>query len=1557
MRYILTILFFFYIQFCSGKNIYISNGGSDSNNGLSTGAAWQTITKLNASWASVVANGDSILFRRGDTFTGQINVGKSVNFGAYLTGNKPIISGFETLTSWTLDGGNIWKTTPSIRLKRFCNILTLNSVPQAVGRYPNGTTFLTFQNATTTQLVSSSLSGQNWTNTEVVIRKIAYIAERAIVANQSGTTLTYGTTPQIDACPVCSGSANKNATDGRGFFFQRFKGSLDQQGEWYYTDTTQTMYLYSTVNPNTLTIKASYLDTLVNMNSLPNISVNNIKFEGANMNVFFNRDADGISIINCDFVNNTRVVNFHAVGLLNITGCTFDNTFNTCIFNYATGKNFFNINNNTFTNTGTLFGMGIFATEANLRVIYNQGSKTYIASAYQNIMGNTLTNTGSSGISYQGSNVIIRRNIITNFNNKLDDGGAIYSYIATATDNGDYRNRLIDSNFISSSVGALNGAGGSQSSCVYNDGFTHDVTIEHNTMYTITGTLKGNGVQTSNPKNVLVRNNTIYDADVCINVNIVNYAATPIFSGITNTRVENNILYQKTNATTKYIDRHINVNLNNPPLTIYQSLKTWFQDNNWISNQTAKSYTFYYAPPPQYLFKFYSLQEWRDTTLHDLSSILPPVALTNTNTTLYPNPSDVPLTVNFLGLRKIDPKGVIYDNFAVIPRWDSRLLIDNGSAPVGNIPPVANAGVNQTITLPTSSTSVTATATDADGTVVGYTWVKLAGSPPGGTITSPNSATTTITGLQQGTYIYQVTATDNLGATGTDQMQILVNPAPNILPTANAGADQTITLPTSTANLSGSGADTDGSIVSYAWVKLASSPSGGAISNANIAAPSLSGLIQGVYQYQLTVTDNDGGIGKDTVRITVNAAANIPPTANAGADQTITLPTSTTTISGLSSTDPDGTIVSYTWVKLAGSPAGGTLATPNSATTNVSALQFGTYTYRLTVTDNNGAQGTDQMQITVNNAPNIPPTANAGTDATITLPVNSTLLNGTGSSDPDGTIVSYSWTHISGPSGSSITSPTASTTMVTGLTQGVHVYVLVVTDNNGSTGQDFVQVTVNPAVPPVNQPPVAVAGADQVITLPTNSVSLNGTGSSDPDGTIVSYLWTKIGGPVSGTFGTPNASTTNYTGLTAGVYSVRLKVVDNNGDSATDVLQITVNPAINVNPTANAGANQTITLPTNSTTLTGSGTDPDGTITGYAWTQISGPNSAGITTPSSQNTGITGMIQGIYVFQLQVTDNSGGTGTDAVQVTVNSAPVNLPPTANAGIDQTTQLPRDSVVVVGSGNDVDGTIAGYAWTKISGPATFTIVTPTASTTKITGLVVGVYKFVLTVTDNLGLTGKDTIQITVIAANVLPTANAGANIIITAPANSTSFTGSGSDPDGSITGYHWVQLTGPNTSTIASPNSANTNISNLIVGDYIFELTVTDNQGGTGTDQIQVTVLAADILPTANAGANLAITLPINSVTLTGSGQDVDGTIVSYQWQLVSGPVGSNFGSFNAATTTFNNLTSISTTVAGVYQVRLTVTDNNGGTGSDIVQITVNPVPIPPSAVLLRGYKIN
>ena len=211
------------------------------------------------------------------------------------------------------------------------------------------------------------------------------------------------------------------------------------------------------------------------------------------------------------------------------------------------------------------------------------------------------------------------------------------------------------------------------------------------------------------------------------------------------------------------------------------------------------------------------------------------------------------------------------------------------------------------------------------------------------------------------------------------------------------------------------------------------------------------------------------------------------------------------------------------------------------------------YDFELKVTDNNGATGKDTIQVTVNAAANIPPVANAGSDITIMLPINSVVLSGTGT-DADGSIVIYKWRNIAGPSQFSIISPAQSQTIVSSLTQGAYTFELTVTDNTGVTATDTVGVLVISAT---NRAPIAEAGNNKIITLPIDSLVLEGKGV-DSDGTIIGYNWRQVSGPGQYRLLSPGSPQTIVDQLVEGTYVFELRVTDNFGATATDTLQVLV---------------------------------------------------------------------------------------------------------------------------------------------------------------------------------------------------------------------------------------------------------------------------------------------------------------------------------------------------------------------------------------------------------------
>ena len=153
----------------------------------------------------------------------------------------------------------------------------------------------------------------------------------------------------------------------------------------------------------------------------------------------------------------------------------------------------------------------------------------------------------------------------------------------------------------------------------------------------------------------------------------------------------------------------------------------------------------------------------------------------------------------------------------------------------------------------------------------------------------------------------------------------------------------------------------------------------------------------------------------------------------------------------------------------------------------------------------------------------------------------------------------------------------------------------------------------------------------------------------------------------------------------------------------------------------------------------------------FAWTQLTGPSTAIFGSASAATTTVSGLVQGVYSFQLQITDALSITVTATVQVTVDAAPVPGPPMASAGSNQTINLPTTTATLNGSASETNGTIVSYAWAELSGPATATINAAGSASTVISGLsVAGTYVFQLLATDNTGNTVTSTVQIVVDAA---------------------------------------------------------------------------------------------------------------------------------------------------------------------------------------------------------------
>ena len=401
-----------------------------------------------------------------------------------------------------------------------------------------------------------------------------------------------------------------------------------------------------------------------------------------------------------------------------------------------------------------------------------------------------------------------------------------------------------------------------------------------------------------------------------------------------------------------------------------------------------------------------------------------------------------------------------------------------------NTAPTADAGADDKSFAARSLATLDGSASgDFDGDDITYSWTQIGGpSVDLNDITAIKPTFTAPTVGPLGAVLtFQLTVADNYGGTAFDTVQVTVTYL-NRIPTAIAGAAQTVNEGTS-VSLSGSGTDPDANLLTYSWSQLSGpdvtpNVDTADASKATFTAPSVTNA-NGVVVMRLTVDDGYGGIATSDVVINVGNVNN-PPTADAGTSQNVK-EGDAVSLNGTGSDADTEEVASlnYTWAQVGGpsvslSGSGKNLsfsapAIPNAKGDPTASVKL---TFKLTVTDINGAPAADEMDVTVVNVPHAP-TAVAGGPASVNENGEVTL-NGLASKDPDYDELTYSWTLMSAPQGSNIQiqgANTATPTFIapfvsTGASATVEVE-LTVNDGYGGISSDTVAVTVlNSNTPP-----------------------------------------------------------------------------------------------------------------------------------------------------------------------------------------------------------------------------------------------------------------------------------------------------------------------------------------------------------------------------------------------------------------------------------------------------------------------------------------------------------
>lgn len=648
-----------------------------------------------------------------------------------------------------------------------------------------------------------------------------------------------------------------------------------------------------------------------------------------------------------------------------------------------------------------------------------------------------------------------------------------------------------------------------------------------------------------------------------------------------------------------------------------------------------------------------------------------------------------------------------------------------------------------------------------------------------------------------------------------------------------------------------------------------------------------------VYTGTLTVTDESGAANSTAFGLTI---LNANPRADAGSDRTVAEGVTTTYIG--SAADP-GTAdqLSYAWdfdydglnfdVDATGPSVNWTYRDDRDDPEDfVVALRVRDSDYPY-LTDAGGQIGEtiDTLLVSVENS--APRVATGGPYRGL---VGQTITLAGTADDVAADTLTYEWdlAYDGTTFQPDLGGQTASHNWTTG---GLYNVALRVTDDDGGAGLAITTVDIDTV-------PIAVAGGPYS-GVEGSLITVDATGSSDPDGDPLRYNWNfGDGSPVT------TGLTATHVYATDGPYVAALEVDDGRGGRAVATATVTI---ANLPPVAVASASPASPLEGAAVTFNGDQSSDPGVADQltYRWDFGDGsPAAAGVSVAHTY------ADNGVYTAILTVADDAGAESTASLVVSVQ----NVPPVADGGGPYATTL-AVPVTLTGAGVDVPADLLSYAW-DLDNDGLFETAGPVVT---YIGLIAGSQTVTLRVTDD---DGDSTLAVATVEVGSPPTAVSGGPYAGD-EGSPITLSGSGLDPDGDPLVYTW-DLDNDGVFETTGATTSNTWFDN---GVYAVTLQVEDDRGGVATDSTTVTV--NNLPPIAVAGLDQTGWVG-EPVSFDGSGSSDPGAAdtLSFEWDFGDGTPVVN-----------GDRTTHSYNAAGNYTVTLTVTDDDGATAIDTVNVTI------------------